>query len=258
MQAITSHTPHSNLKSNMRFVLINPAKVALTLGALCLLAAAPAMAQLKFGLKVAPTVAYSRITDETSRDLSTGDIKYSGNGPGIGFTSGLVLDYFIKPNYAVSSGLFYTVKKARVDGGNLGTINWNLQMLQIPVTMKLFTNEIATDMKLYFQLGGSLDFIVTQKKKKFSPKDPAIVDFDGAPFKSFDVSILAGAGLEYRLAESTTLFGGFSYNRGLLNLVTKFGAFNENKAVGYSSMSNANDRYGVRVDMISLDAGIKF
>jgi hypothetical protein len=246
----------------MRIILNNVAKVALIMGVLLAVAHADAFAQLKFGLKIAPTLAYSRISDETSRDLVDAngitDFKYAGNGAGLGLSTGLVLDYFIKPNYAFSSGLLYTVKKARVDAGSLGTINWNLQMLQVPVTMKLFTNEITTDMKLYFQLGGCLDFIVAQKKKKFSPKNDAIVDFDGAPFRAFDASIIAGAGVEYRLAESTTLFGGFTYNRGLLNLITKFGALNENKATGLGGMSDANDRYGIRVDMVSLDLGIKF
>ena len=86
--------------------------------------------------------------------------------------------------------------------------------------------------------------------------------FDGAPFRPIDVSIILGAGTEYRIAESTTLFGGISYNRGLLNMITKYGAFDENNAFKRSpsniTLANANDRYSIRIDMVSLDLGVKF
>jgi hypothetical protein len=261
----------------MRTVFKYPAKVALKAillaGAVFFVAALPAQAQLKFGLKIAPTVAYSRVNDNSKQDVvETGgtdgtDLKYTGDGAGIGFSGGLILDYYLKPNYAVSSGVLYTVKKANVDGGALGTINWNLQLIQIPVTMKLYTNELIPDMKLYFQLGGCLDFVIAQKQKDFKPKPP-VVAFDGAPFRAFDASIIRGAGVEYRVAESTTLFGGFSYNRGLLNMITNYGAFNENNlseaALGTlvsregGKISKATDRYSLRMDMVSLDLGVKF
>jgi len=227
--------------------------------------ALPAQAQLKFGLRAAPTIALTRVVDNSKNDIAgasgpDADIVYANNGAGLGFSGGLVLDYFIKPSYAFSSGIFYTVKKANVNAGRmLGTVNWNLQQIQVPATIKLYTNELVPDVKVYFQLGGCLDFVVAQKKKSIKPIAPA-VDFDGAPFKAVDVSIILGAGAEYRLAESTTVFGGVSYNRGLLNMITKYGALNENNinSSKLGTLAKANDRYSVRLDMVSLDLGIKF
>ncbi|MEJ1928952.1 porin family protein [Nostoc sp. NIES-2111] len=235
-------------------MLKNVTKVALAAALALGFTAAPAQAQLKIGLRLAPAVAFSRVQDYSSQDLGPGnDIKYSGNGAGFGISTGVLFDYFIKPNYAVSSGVYYTVKRAAVDGGAIGSTAWNLQMIQIPITMKLYTNEIMPDMKIYFQLGGALDFVIAQKRKSFvSDSIPAP---DSGPFRGFDVSLLLGSGVEYRVAESTTLFAGFSYNRGLLNMMTKYGALNEFNALG---IDKANDRYGVRVDMVSLDMGIKF
>jgi hypothetical protein len=240
----------------MRIFVKNSTKVALAAFAFMVMAGSDAFAQLKFGLRIAPTVAFTRVRDDSKTDLPGTDIKYSSNGAGIGFSGGLVVDYFLKPNYAVSSGINFTIKKANINAGDdLGAIDWNLQMLQIPVTMKLYTNELVPDMKLYFQLGGCLDFVISQNQNNFSPKGVS-TDFVGSPFRPIDVSIILGTGVEYRLAESTTLFGGFSYNRGLINMITKYGAFNEYNTI--PGIADANDRYAVRIDMVSLDMGIKF
>ena len=238
----------------MRLIVTNPTKLALALCALMAFCAKPAHAQLKLGLRAAPTVAFTRVKDLTRRDVvdSTGtvqDIAYGARPAGINFSGGVVLDYLFRSNYAISSGLFYTVKRAGIeDRTNDRSIVWNLQQIQIPATVKLFTNEIAPDMKLYFQLGGTLDIIITQKRVRYTGRGP---EPEGAPFQPIDIGLWFGTGLEYRVAESTTLFGGVSYNRGLRNLVTNFGAFDE-------KLSPARDRYSIRTDVVALDLGVKF
>jgi hypothetical protein len=39
-------------------------------------------------------------------------------------------------------------------------------MIQVPVGVKLYTNEVAPDIRVYFQLGGTLDFKLAEKAKK--------------------------------------------------------------------------------------------
>ena len=253
----------------MRIIPTIAAKVALALGVAFCLTSAPALAQLKIGLRVAPLIAYGRVQDQTKRDLATPvngsqDIKHTGDAATVSFSGGIIFDYFFKPNYAFGTGIYYTVKRASVDAGPLGKADWNLQQIQIPVTIKLYTNEIAPDFKLYFQLGGALDFAIAQKLNKFESDDPSIEEPDGTPLRPIDVSIILGSGVEYRIAESTTLFAGFSYNRGLLNLNNKKGLVNEGgqdlSAVSQAlnNRETSSEHYGVRVDVVALDLGIKF
>nr|GFD43164.1 hypothetical protein [Tanacetum cinerariifolium] len=75
------------------------------------------------------------------------------------------MDYFFGENYAFNTGLFLT--------GKGGTISYTeqlnfrpgtarveqkiaMQYLELPLTVKLFTNEVAPDTRLYFQVGGSI------------------------------------------------------------------------------------------------------
>lgn len=238
----------------MRLIVTNPAKVALALCVLLAFCAKPAKAQLRLGLRAAPTVAFTRVKDLTRRDINDAngnplDIAYGSKPAGLNFSGGVLVDYLFRTNYAISSGLFYTVKRAGIENrtGN-SSIVWNLQQIQIPATVKLFTNEIAPDIKLYFQLGATADIVITQKRVRYEGpgQEP-----EGAPFQPVDIGLWFGTGLEYRVAESTTLFGGFSYNRGLRNLVTNFGAFDE-------KIGPARDRYTIRTDVVALDLGVKF
>ena len=214
-------------------------------------------AQLKIGLRFAPTLSFTRVVDKT-RDDGNQTVNYSNGSATLGFSSGVVLDYMFKTNYAVSSGIMYTIKRGAVNADVYGKANWNMQMIQIPMTLKLFTNEIAPDVKLYFQLGFSPDFIITQKLKKYTPatnaQDPPP---EKGPYTFFDISLWFGSGVEYRVGENTILFTGITYNRGLINLMGPRGAFNERNAPS-SPPANSHDRYSVRADVVALDLGIKF
>jgi long-subunit fatty acid transport protein len=207
---------------------------------------------------------YGRVSDKTTVDQhGDGQINYKAHGVGAGFSAGAYMDYFFRTSYALNIGVRYTNKRqafvaTRVPSNDkYGEATYNLQMLQIPVGIKLFTNEVVPDWKLYFMIAGSPDFVLAQKVKQFSTNN--VTGDDGAAvvnppedlvFKFFDASLWFSLGTEYRVAESTTLTAGFSYNRGLINLVNKKGALNEG--------DKANQRYSSKADLISLDLGVKF
>jgi len=128
----------------------------------------------------------------------------------------------------------------------------NLQYLQIPVALKLFTNEVAPDVKLYFVVGGTAGIKI--QEKKISYKDETNLFIEPALGKGYsfgDVGLLLGAGAEYRLGESTTLFGGLSYNRGLINVPSAKGPLVWNN-------KDASGLYDLSLNQISLEMGIKF
>ena len=213
-----------------------------------------ASAQFEIGLKVSPSITSLR-AESTSKN------NFASDGSQFGFSGGLVVDYFFGENYAFSTGLELAGKGGTVrytDYYNNGVGNGNAfqtsykmstQYLQVPLSVKLFTNEIAPATRLYFQVGGSLNVpIGTRINGSKFYTDPAT----GAETKAgdyvyfFDADALLAAGAEYTLSKSTKLFAGLGYHRGLVDIDHYF----ESKR-GFSDVTIKNSSFG-------LDLGIKF
>lgn len=196
----------------------------------------PSFGQFTLGLKFSPTLSTNRIED------SSDSLAITTNGTGIRMAVGPIADIEIRENYFISTGLLLVSKRAGIEAvdENTGSVRketYGLQYLQVPLTLKLFTNEVALDKKIYFQVGATTEFLVNEKAKD---SDNRYVP----DFFIFDSSLLIGMGLEYRVGLNTVLFGGFSYQRGLVNSIK-----DENVPGGDLNLKN---------DYISLDLGIKF
>ncbi len=188
--------------------------------------------RIKLGLQISPTLSFNRVNDESA------DVNFSSDGVGGRMIGGAVLDYMLTDNYFISSGLFFVPKRVglRNDVGEAQD-RYKLHYLQIPATMKLFTNEVALDTRIYFQAGFTLDIKLLDDN--ISETVTYVEDFGFV-----DSSLLLAAGAEYRYGYNTIFFGGFSYRRGLANVVR-----NEFAPVQDIVVKN---------DLFSLDLGIKF
>ncbi|WP_153042639.1 porin family protein [Rufibacter ruber] len=214
-----------------------------------------AEAQVEIGVKFAPSIT-------SNRTLAQDKYNFEGDGVGGGFGVGVMADYFFGANYAVSSGLMYNIKGGTVrysytqpiapgalDGATSITMSGeddlSLQYLEIPIALKLFTNEISTDTKLYFQAGGSLN---TMLAAKVNDKK---VDSEGDKFTKrfnlFEIDVLIGVGVERQIGVSTKLFGGITYHRGLTDV-------DDDHYAGIFK----DDKVELKNDVFSLDFGIKF
>jgi hypothetical protein len=216
----------------------------LLLAACCLLMTSSAFAQWEIGIKVSPAIATNRVVAPSTLNMESMNAKTH-------FGGGVIADYFFGENYAFSTGLIYMGKGAGVkyrleDGSRSGSDEFAIQYLEIPVTVKLFTNDIATDTRLYFQAGGSFDPRISAKvngdkldemngNKKYS-----------SYFSIMDISALVGAGAEMQMGESTKIFGGFSYHRGLINIDDYY-----DKALDSKNIEIKNT-------YVALDLGLKF
>ncbi len=195
-------------------------------------------AQFKLGIQMTPTLSTNRISAESdSLSLNT-------DGAGLRFAFGPVVEVPIQENYYFSSGLFFVSKRAGIEtrrkGSNPGIPireTYRLQYLQVPISLKLFTNEVGLDKKIYFQLGTTLEFNIEEEPKE---EENFLIE----DFRRFDSSLLAAVGVEYKLGLNTTLFGGFSYHRGLFNSV--------------SDQSDLIQDLTLKNDYLGLDVGIKF
>jgi hypothetical protein len=188
-------------------------------------------AQVKLGLQFSPVLSMNRVEGETN--ATTG---ISSNGSGVRALTGLVVDQALTPKYFFSTGAFYVVK--RVGLQNVGNQLYRLQYVQVPVTLKLFTNEVTTDLKIYTQVG--LYGEVKIKESFEGPDEPEAIE----GFKFFDTGLVAGGGVEYRIGYDTLIFAGVTYRRGFINITSELGP-----SIGELTVYN---------DLVSFDVGIKF
>lgn len=193
--------------------------------------------QVKLGFQFTPTLSTNRISNDSDT------LSLETDGTGLRFAIGPIVDIGFTDNYFVSTGLLLVSKRAGLEA-NLANDNnpsfteeYQLQYLQIPLSLKLLTNEVAIDKRIYFQFGTTLEFAVKDEPEE---KENFIVE----DFKLFDSSLLLGIGLEYKIGVNTILFGGFSYHRGLLNSI--------------SDQVQLDDDITFKNDYVGIDFGIKF
>jgi len=190
--------------------------------------------QFTLGLQFSPSISANRI--ESSSDSAS----ISTDGTGVRMALGPIADIQIRENYFFSTGLLFVSKRVGIEStSNNQQLNeeYSLQYIQVPLTLKLFTNEVALDKKIYFQVGGTLDFNINEEAKS----DANVLVND---FLIFDSSLLIGLGVEYKVGVNTIVFGGFTYHRGLVNAVNKQGPLDGD--------------LNIKNDYISLDLGVKF
>ncbi len=210
----------------------------------------PAFSQTKLGLRLSPGLSFSR-----SEAANAGNVENSNAA--LRFTFGPIADIFFRENYAFSTGLWFSTRRVGFRAASVtnnqtdapsGDYYINTQYLQLPVSIKLFTNEVSPDLRIFFQLGGTVD-IKIQENPDFSTSN------DNALLLPFDVGALVGSGFELVMGPNTILLGGLSYNRGLLNVMRR--RANNNITVNQASIEQIG-RLNSRQDFVSVDIGIKF
>lgn len=227
-------------------------KVILTLAALAV--APAAFAQVEIGLKVSPSISYLR-TNSQSNDFQNGNSK-------LGFGGGIFIDYFFGENYAFNTGLFLTGKGGSyaykensvlgtpVAGTTTVTQKLGIDYLELPVTIKLFTNEIASGTRLYFQVGPSVAVPVGARlngdKYTNDPFNSNAQTKSSDRVFAVDFNVLGSVGAEYQLGHSTKVLTGISYHHGLVDLDRYF-----EKDRGFKDVSIKNS-------VFALDLGLKF
>ncbi|MFT4833844.1 MAG: hypothetical protein ACI83W_002651 [Marinoscillum sp.] len=209
---------------------------------LLLLIFTSAKSQSKLGLKFSPTIASNRV----SLIDSVYDVEALGSS--FKFSLGLIYDHELTETYYLSTGLIFVPKyfgvEVSAEPGEGGTTpaepkqEYRLNYLQIPISLKLFTNEVQPDTRIFFQVGLAPEIQIFNEPVE---EDYNLIE----DFKGFDTTILFGGGVEYRAGINTTLFASVTYQRGLSNVI---------KIVN----PGFEEELFVRNTVLSFDFGIKF
>lgn len=191
-------------------------------------------AQPKIGITFSPSLSSSRV--KYKNDV----IDISRDGSALKFKLGLETDFSITETYSISTGLIFAPKRVGfkivdpISGSK--TEEYKLQYLQIPLTLKLYTNEVMPDIKAYFQLGflGEIKVFDEALDESYTLVQK---------FRDYDTSFLFGIGAEYGASISSVIYLALVYNRGLVNIVNE---------------TTASKNLITKLDMLSLQIGIKF
>lgn len=192
-------------------------------------------AGVRFGLKLSPNI--SMLRSETK------GIKAAGNS--FGYTFGLMAEFPIggNGNYRFATGLnllrtggatstefsyFNQAGQTTALVRELET-TYKLQYIELPLTVKLMTNEIGY-MRYFAQVGFSAGFNIAAKadlvQPSFFQNAPTLVEkFEELQNENiqddinlFRAGLIVGAGAEYNFSGNTSLLFGITYNNGFTNI----------------------------------------
>ena len=189
--------------------------------------------KFRFGLKVAPTLAW--LKPETKN--------VEADGAKIGFAYGLIADYNFSQNYAFGTGVEVSYRGGKLkSAGTADSLKYKssltLQYIELPLTMKLKTNEIG-----YITYFGRFGFAPGINIKAKADFERSAGNENDVSIKSstsvFNLSFLVGLGAQYSLGGKTAVLTGITFNNGFLDI---------------------DDQEGTKVtsSFIALDLGIMF
>lgn len=143
----------------------------------------------------------------------------------VGFSYGLIFDYFLKEHYAIETEFGISTMGGKVEYSKSDTtISSDIKMnyIEIPISVKLLTAEVRENLKVYGKFGLNLGFstkssaeVVYKKGANQYAKD----DIKNASkyIQPFNASLIIGAGVEYNVAKNLDLMLGLTYANGFLN-----------------------------------------
>jgi hypothetical protein len=205
--------------------------------------------RIRFGAYLAPTISWMRPT--AAKD---GGFSVKSDGSKIGFMYGLMAEYYFARNYAVVSGLQVNSTGGKMISTNTSPavpsqiqvnkadFDYRLQYLEIPIALKLRTDDIA-GFRFFGQLGATLGFNIGKKASYTvnyydGAKDTSVseskVKVEGTlrAIAPIMLQMNIGAGAEYPISNKLTAYLGLFFNNGFAPDATAPNKF-DNTALGY-------------------------
>ncbi len=198
--------------------------------------------KVRIGAYLAPNISWMHPTSSKSSD---GDYLVNSNQSIVGFSWGLMSDYFITENYGFSTGFQLNntggninvsrrtigdIAKSFVEDAN---ITYRVQYLEIPFCLKLKSDEIASGIHIFGQIGLVAGFNIG-KKATYSIKywDADINSLNTVQgdkeklYGSFTVAPMnlqmnVGLGVEKKISPKMDFYFGVFFNNGFLPDATK-------------------------------------
>lgn len=180
----------------------------------------------------------------------------------LGFSYGVMFDYFLKEHYAIETELGISTYGGKVEYANLDTTissDIKINCVEIPITIKLLTAEVKKNMKIYGRFGMNFAFNTKSTAQVSYTKNS--VEFAKDDIKNaskyvqpFNVSLVMGAGVEYKLASNLDLVLGFSYTNGFFNVMKSTSLYRSSTVNASTNINN----FDADLNYFSLNVGLLF
>lgn len=175
----------------------------------------------KFGLHITPSIKW----------LNTTTNGLANDGTKVGFSYGLVAEYFFGERYSFCSGVDFSYRggslKVPDSAGNPVSKDFRLQYLEVPITLKMFTKAIGA-MTYYAKFGVSPGINIKATSKSPSTGNDESIKND---ISTFYTALKIGLGAEYEISDQTMLFAGLTWNNGFTDVFNSSTAKATNNAV---------------------------
>jgi hypothetical protein len=167
-----------------------------------------------FGLKIAPALTWTN-PNETG---------LKNNGTKLSFGYGAVTEFGLTKNYSIVTGLNINAIRGAVRttaGINEISTKFKIQYLELPITLKMKTNEIGP-IKYFGQFGFGNSFRLKAKADVSSTvggQTSTLNDIDiNNGVNLIREALIIGLGFEYNLAGTTSLVTSIAYDNGFTNV----------------------------------------
>ena len=126
--------------------------------------------RIRFGAFVAPNISWMHPTANKSDD---GQYNVTSDGSKVGFTYGLMAEYFFAPNYGIVTGIDINSTGGKIiatavdqtpsaNKVSLANFDYRLQFIEIPIALKLKTDDFS-GFRFFGQLGLSAGINIGKK-----------------------------------------------------------------------------------------------
>lgn len=198
--------------------------------------------KFRLGLSVGPNFGWIKTTDKD----------WDSDGVRLGFSAGLVTDFYFTKNYGISTGLQIMNAggkvKTEVPGLTLSAKYMN-QYVQLPLGLKMKTNDFSG-----FNIFGLFGVTAEYRYKSRYDYEGNILGVafseekvDGREYtRDLRLGLNIGLGTEYNIAGSTNLFLSLVYNNGIIG------------AVKSNDSNNVNNTTSGNINFFAVNVGVLF
>ncbi|MDX2196790.1 MAG: outer membrane beta-barrel protein [Cytophagales bacterium] len=216
-----------------------------------------AQKQYRFGIKLYPALAWSRVSPEVWADAAGIRYEYTGSGTKLRGGLGFVFDYYLSDNFVFGTGLNYYHHGS---GYGIVTItstinntinnNYTMQVIQLPLTAKFISNEVADRLKITVGAGFALDYMTgasNNDKSNYQKTNGGQIIYYSQDINNFNLNFTFAPGVEYELGGDFIIFTSILYGRGLLDANH-----------GSTGIANDKNNFTWHNDYIAWEFGVKF